>query len=161
MRGLGLVVLLVFGGCAREARAWVLPQVNEVAEWFGEGTTAVFDGNLLVLTGPMESDYLERGGRLWARSGPYYFLFNVHIRDLLTEYPDIAAVRATVVTPDGEPIATATMMRDRMNEYRWREALAHSSLAQQQGTDNPRLVERLILFGEDNTEFEYGEFAVP
>src|SRR5690606_28541197 len=115
-----------------------------------EGTSAQFNGNMLEITGPMQDDYIRRGGRLWARSGPYYFLFNVHVRDLMTEYPDIAAVRATAVAEDGTEIATATLLRDDMNEYRWREALARASLAQRDGTRNPRLIERLVTFGEDH-----------
>jgi hypothetical protein len=158
---LGMTLLVGAAGCAREARARVLPPANEVSEWYGEGTTAEFNGNLLAITGPMEPEHLQRGGQLWARSGPYFFLFNVHVRDLMDEYPDIAAVRATVVTAEGDYIAAATVRRDRMNEFRWREALAHSSLAQQRGTDNPRLVEQLVRFGQDNTEYDYGELADP
>jgi deferrochelatase/peroxidase EfeB len=77
----------------------------------------------------------------------------------MVNYPDIAAVRVTAVTEAGEEIAVATLLRDDMNEFRWREALARSSLAQRDGTQNPRLVERLITFGEDHTDFRYGELA--
>jgi hypothetical protein len=161
MWGLGMALLLGVVGCAREARARVLPPTSEVTEWFGEGTTAEFNGNLLAITGPMEPEHIRGGGQLWARSGPYFFLFNVHIRDLMVEYPDIAAVRATVVTADGDYLASATLNRDRMNEFRWREALAQSSLAQRQGTENPRLIEQLVRFGQDNTEYDYGELAAP
>lgn len=156
-----LIVLGIAGvaGCDSAPAGMQLPSTDEVAEWYGEGTSADFNGNRLEITGPMEDDYIRRGGRLWARSGPYFFLFNVHVRDLMVNYPDIAAVRVTAVTESGEEIAVATLLRDDMNEYRWREALARSSLAQRDGTRNPRLVERLITFGEDHTEFHYGELA--
>ncbi len=146
-------------GCDSGPATMELPSTSEVTEWYGEGTSADFNGNLLEIKGPMQDDYIRRGGRLWARSGPYFFLFNVHVRDLMQNYPDIAAVRVTAVTEAGEEIAVATLLRDDMNEYRWREALARSSLAQREGTRNPRLVERLITFGEDHTEFRYSELA--
>ncbi len=160
-RKLVLTILGLAGalGCNSAPADMVLPSTDEVAGWYGEGTSADFNGNLLEIKGPMEDDYIRRGGHLWARSGPYFFLFNVHVRDLMLNYPDIAAVRVTAVTEGGEEIAVATLLRDDMNEYRWREALSRSSLAQREGTRNPRLVERLITFGEDHTEFHYGALA--
>jgi hypothetical protein len=159
MHVMAILWLPVAVACDSGPSELVLPSTAEVEEWFGEGTSATFNGNLLEIKGPMEDDHLRRGGRLWARSGPYFFLFNVHIRDLMVNYPDIAAVRVTAVTEAGEEIAVATLLRDDMNEFRWREALARSSLAQRDGTQNPRLVERLITFGEDHTDFRYGELA--
>lgn len=148
-------------GCAGTSseRGWELPAAEEVAEWFGEDIEVAFDGNVLDIRGTMGPDVLRRGGRIWARGGPYFYLFNVHVQQLLIDYPDIAGVRATTLTEAGEEIAVVTLLRSDLNEIRWREALARASLAQREGTDNPRLVERLIRFGEDHTEYRYGELA--
>jgi hypothetical protein len=132
-----------------------LPDPQEVEEWFGEGTDVELEGNLLVVRGTIGTDYLQRGGRIWARSGPYFYLFNVKVQELMVAYPDLAGVRATAVAEDGRQLATALLRRNALNELRWDEALRRATLAQTQGTDNPRYVERLIQFGEDYTEYEY------
>jgi hypothetical protein len=150
-----LVGLLI--GCSGEHRDWVLPDPGVAATWFGPGTEASIDGNVLEIRGTMDSEHLRRGGRIWARSGPYFYLFNVHVQQMLHEYPDLAAVRVRTFTAEGDEIAVAMLTRDRLTEPRWREGLARASLAQQEGTSNPRLLERLIQFGEDNTAFEYRE----
>jgi hypothetical protein len=152
-----LVVTMI--GCERADREWVLPDAAEVAAWYGEGAEAHFDGNRLEIRGTIDPDYLRRGGRLWARSGPYFYLFNVHIHQLLVDYPDIAAVRAIALTPSGEELAVATLARGGMNEPRWQEAMARVAIAQRDGTRNPRVVEQLIQFGEDHTEYSYRDLA--
>jgi hypothetical protein len=141
--------------CTGGSREWVLPDPSVAAAWYGEGTEARIDGNVLEIRGTMDADHLRRGGRIWARSGPFFYLFNVHVQALLRDYPDLAAVRVQTFTPEGEPVAEAMITRDALNEYRWREALARASQAQQEGTTNPRVVERLIQFGEDHSRFRY------
>lgn len=146
------------GGCAQEERRdWVLPEPTEVASWFGTGTEARISGNVVEIRGVIAPEFLRRGGSLWARSGPYFYLFNVHVRDLLVKYPDVAAVRAIAVTHDGRELARATLNRGELSEYQWREALALASLAQTEGTEHPRRVDDLIRWGEDHTEFTYAK----
>lgn len=160
MRGLvsaGMVVLfLLSGACSdRGAREPVLPAPDSVVTWFGERTTARLSGNVLEIRGEIDAEFLRRGGRIWERSGPYFYLFNIHIRDILLAYPDLAAVRAITVSPDGRELARAMLHRDELSEIQWKEALARGSLAQTQGTDNPRRIEELIRYGEEHTEFSY------
>ncbi|MEX2584106.1 MAG: hypothetical protein WD766_12570 [Gemmatimonadota bacterium] len=156
LRALGVTLLLgAVAACARGEEDWVLPDPGMVTEWFGESAEARLDGNVLEIRGRMEPDHLRRGGRIWARSGPYFYLFNVHVQRILVDYPDVAAVRARTFDQRGQEVATATLSRDRLSEFRWDEALARASLAQQEGTRSPRLVERLISFGEDHTEYTY------
>lgn len=152
-----VVALIV--GCSGTDGGFDLPNTEEVEVWFGGEIAASFDGNLLEIRGVMDRDYLRRGGQLWARSGPYFYLFNVHVQQLLLDYPDIAAVRAKAMTEDGEVLAVATLHRSKLNEIRWREALARASLAQTEGSERPQVVERLIRFGEDHTEFTYADAA--
>jgi hypothetical protein len=152
---LALLLVLALGACEAPQREWVLPDPAEAAAWFGDQAEARLSGNLLEIRGTMDEDFLRRGGRIWARSGPYFYLFNVHVQRLFQEYPDLAAVRAIALTPRGEELSRATLHRDALNEFTWRDALARASIAQQQGTESPRRIEELIRFGEDRTEFEY------
>ena len=149
---------LLAGGCtSSDAREPLLPESDSVAAWFGAGTEVRLSGNVVEIRGEIDPEYLRRGGEIWKRSGPYFYLFNVHIRDLLLAYPDLAAVRAIAVGPDGAELARAMLHRDELSEIQWKEALARASLAQTQGTDRPRLIEELIRYGEDHTEFRYAE----
>lgn len=154
---LALSLALLAAACTAERGEWVLPDPAAVSAWYGSDAVATIDGNLLEIRGTMDPEFLRRGGSLWARSGPYFYLFNVHVQQLLQDYPDLAGVRATVTDEEGEEIASAMITRADLNEFRWREALARASLAQRDGTRNPRTVERLILFGEEHAaDFSYG-----
>lgn len=135
----------------------VLPPADSTAAWFGGSTEVRHSGNVLEIRGEIDPDFLRRGGRIWARSGPYFYLFNVRVRDLLLEYPDIAAVRAVTLSPDGREVARALLHRNELSVVEWKEALARASLAQTHGTESPRRIEELIRYGEDHTEFSYAE----
>lgn len=144
-------------GCAAgDAAEPVLPPPDSTAAWFGGDTEVRHRGNVLEIRGEIDPDFLRRGGRIWERSGPYFYLFNVRVRDLLEQYPDLAAVRAVALAPDGRELARAVLHRDALSSVQWKEALARASLAQTRGTESPRRIEELIRFGEDHTEFEYG-----
>jgi hypothetical protein len=147
--------LLLAGGCTTAEREWVMPDPIEAAAWYGPGTEASVSGNVLEIRGTIQDDLLRRGGRIWEQSGPYFYLFNVHVQALLRDYPDIAAVRAITYTTDGEELARATLHRSELSEIQWREALGRASLAQSQGTESPRRIEELIRYGEDRTEHRY------
>jgi hypothetical protein len=160
MRGIwlawGLVVLAVLlaTGCdPRSPRELQLPTAAEAAERYGTGEAEV-RGNLLELRVAM-AEALLRGGSIWMRSGPYFYLFSPPTRDLFAEYPDLAAIRVVTLTPRGEEVARAELHRETLSEVRWREALYRSAVAQRDGTEQPRTLEALTFFGEDHTEFDY------
>jgi hypothetical protein len=150
------MLIIAVSACGGERQEWVLPDMAAVTAWYGVGTEASIDGNVLEIRAIADPDHLARGGRIWARSGPYFYLFNVHVQQLLRDYPDLAGVRARTFTTGGEEVAAAMITRPGLSETRWAEALARASLAQRHGTSNPRLIERLIQFGEDHaTDFRY------
>lgn len=151
-----LAASLGSAGCSREAREPVLPPPDSSAAWFGEGAEVRLDGRVLEVRGEIDPEFLRRGGTIWERSGPYFYLFNVHVRDLLETYPDLAGVRAITYGPGGRELARAVLRRDALSSVQWNEALARASLAQTQGTARPRRIEELIRYGEDHTEFSYG-----
>jgi hypothetical protein len=161
LRSLGfLLVLLMLGACgAGEGTGTRLPGADEAAERFGGASEAEVRGNLLELRVPVAEAAL-RGGPIWARSGPYFYLFSPPTRDLFTEFPDLVAIRVVTVAPAGDEVARAELRRDALNEVRWREALYRSAIAQRDGTERPRALEELRYFGEDHTQFRYNpEFA--
>lgn len=148
-------VMLLLLGCSDAEREMVLPAPDSVAAWFGDGTEARLSGNVLEIRGEVDPDYLRRGGSLWRRSSAYFYLFNPQIRDVLTEYPDLAAVRAITFDGDRGEVARATLHARALNEYEWRDAIALASLAQREGTQHLRHIDALIRFGEEKTEYEY------
>jgi hypothetical protein len=154
--GLALALLLLIPACdlLRE-RPLVLPDADDAAARYSPEATAEVRGNLLQITIPMDAEILRRGGAVWARSGPYFYIFSPATQALFFEYPDLAAVRVITMTEDGEEVARADLHRDTLSEVRWREALARSALAQRDGTDRPSTLLALTRFGEDNTEYEY------
>lgn len=149
---LALVLLVI--GCERE-RELRLPDPADVAARYGSAVEAALRGNLLEVRVEMSESLLRSGGVIWARSGPYFYLFSPPTQELFTEYPDLAAVRVVVVTEQGEEVARAQLARDALNEPRWRRALWLSARAQQAGTERPRTLEELTYFGEEHTEFRY------
>jgi hypothetical protein len=153
-----LALSLLLTACPAD-RPPEMPQAEEAAERYGPGIVADVRGNLLEVQVPMTADHL-RGGAIWARSGPYFYLFSPATRDLFAEYRDLAAIRMITRTPEGEEIARAELHRDALTEVRWREALYRSAVAQRDGTERPSTLEALTFFGEDITEFQYNpEFA--
>lgn len=150
-----LLLSLALTGCPQPERELVLPDAAAASAWFGPAAEASISGNVLEVRGVVDDDFIRRGGRIWERSGPYFYLFNVHVQALLRDYPDLAAIRAITYTSDGEELARATLHRSELSKVQWREALGRSSLAQTEGTASPRRIEELIRYGEDRTEFRY------
>jgi predicted small lipoprotein YifL len=149
------MLLLLLAGCGLGAdRPLQMPDAADAAERYGAGAEAEVRGNLLEVRLAMSQELL-RGGGLWVRSGPYFYLFSPPTRDLFAEYPDLAAIRVVMHTPGGEEVARAELRRDALTEPRWREALFRSAVAQRDGTERPRTLEDLTFFGEDHTDFRY------
>jgi predicted small lipoprotein YifL len=153
------VALVGIAACGDGDRDFRLPPADSAAAAYGEAVEAEASGNLLEVRIEMAED-MVRGGRIWARSGPYFYLFSPPTRDLFRAYPDLAAVRVVTLTPRGEEIARAELRRDALSDPRWTEALGRSAIAQRDGTERPRALEELTFFGEDHTEYRYNpEFA--
>lgn len=151
-----LALLTALTGCRLgDQRDPQLPDPAEAAARYGSGAEAEIRGNVLEVRVEMPQAVVRQGGVIWARSGPYFYLFSPPTRELFTEYPDLAAVRVVTSTSEGEEIARATLLRDALSEIRWRQGLALSARAQQQGTERPRMLEELTYFGEEWTEFQY------
>ena len=147
--------MVVSIGC--EAPDLTLPTADEIeAAYLYSGTlSAEIHGNVAVVTIVQPSRHLRRGGRLWAKVGPYVLIFSKETETLFRDYPGLAGVRAITISSDGPEIARALLARDELSDIKWRRALNISGLARRDGTGRPTLLEDLVEWGEDHTEFEY------
>lgn len=156
-----LIVAALVGitaACGSESpEDWELPDTATAQEWFGEDAKVSFSGNVLELRGTIPAEFLRRGGSLWGQSGPYFYIFNVKVQELLEQYPDIGGVRAIAYSEDGTEVARAMLRRDAISGGQFLHGVRLASRAQAEGTESPRLVQDLIQFGEDFTEFSYGD----
>lgn len=153
---LPVAVGILASGCAEEEPV-VLPSASEVESYYiyPRGIEASVDGTVAEVRAVQPSEHLERGGRLWARAGPYILLFSRETRSLLQDHPDLTAVRVVTVTPDGEPIAGAELHRDALTGTLWRRSMNIAGRARREGTERPTLLEELVRWGEEHTDYEY------
>lgn len=156
--GLALVLMAGLAACQADQER-VVPTAEQVAEGYGEIRSRMaveMNGNVAELTVTQPWNQIRRGGSLWARVGPYVFLFSGATQEVFRRYSGLAAVRVETRTPGGTRIAEATLRRDALNDLTWRRALNISGKARRDGTSRPSLIEELIRWGEDHAvDFEY------
>jgi hypothetical protein len=58
-------------------------------------------------------------------------------------------------------VASALLSYDELTDVLWRRSLNISGLARRDGTERVTLLEDLIEWGEDHTEFQYNPRYVP
>ena len=137
-----------------------LPTAEEVTSAYasvGDLEEAQINGNVALVVVRQSSDQLWRGGTLWAKVGPYIYLFSTETRQLFDDYPGLAGIRVVTRTASGSTVANALLTRDELTDVLWRRSLNISGLARRDGTQRITLIEDLIEWGEDHTEFEYNE----
>lgn len=152
-----LALTPVLGGCPEaETRDLTLPTEEQVIERYDSERPmeAEITGNVAAITVAQDADHLRRGGSLWAKVGPYIFLFSDETRGLFRDYGGLAAVRVTTRVGRAQ-VATALLTRDALSDVLWRRSLNISGLARRDGTERPSLLEDLIEWGEEHTEHEY------
>lgn len=161
-----LLLLVGVGACDRifpERADMTLPDPTVVEALYarhGFEAEYRYSGNVLEIVVQQPGDQLRRGGALWARVGPYIYLFTPATQDLFTEYHGIAGVRAITMVGDVE-VARALLVRDALNELTWRRAANVHGLAVSQGTERPATMDDLARFGEEITTYEYNPDYVP
>src|SRR5690606_13784509 len=128
----------------------------EVLEgWFQGEAEVTLDGQRLVIDATMDPVHLARGGQLWQRATPYFYLFNVHIRQVLLDYPSIEWVDVIVRGEDGEPLAQVALNRSSLNSYQWDHGVAYTSRAQREGTERPIYVAELLDWADEHVDEVY------
>jgi len=150
-----LLAVGVSVGC--EDPDFSVPSSAEIEEayTYGGGLSASMNGNVAEITIVQSSGQLQRGGTLWAKVGPFVLLFSKETETLFSDYPGLAGVRVITVTPGGAEVARALLARSALNDLTWRRALNIAGLARRDGTRRPTLLEKLVQWGEDHTEFVY------
>jgi hypothetical protein len=159
------LVLAANAACDRlmPQRDMALPDSSVVATAYqrhGLEAEYRFSGNVLEVVVQQPADQLRRGGTLWARVGPYIYLFTPATRDLLEQHEGLAGVRVITETA-GVEIARALLARDALNEVTWNRALSTLSAALEEGTTRPTTMDRLATYGEQITTYEYNPDYVP
>lgn len=133
-----------------------LPEADEVEAYYEyrAGLEAELTGNVAVITVTQPAQQLRRGGALWAKVGPYVFLFTKETHQLFEDFPGLAAVR--VVTKVGNvEVSSALLARDELSGVLWRRALNIAGHARRDGTRRVTLLEDLVTWGEEHTDFTY------
>lgn len=152
---LPLAVLVTFGAC-RPEQDLSLPEPEQVVAYYDyEGSVeAEIVGNVAVVTFEQSADLLRRGGTLWAKVGPYIFLFSEETRRLFEDYGGLGGVRVVTRVGSAE-VANALLPREELSDVLWRRSLNIAGLARRDGTTRMTLLEDLVRWGEDHTEFTY------
>jgi len=122
------------------------------------GLSVRLSGNVVELIVDQPIRQVRRGGSLWAKVGPYIYLFSDQTEALLRAYPGLSGVR--VITRTGgnnAEDARAFLHRDSLNELTWRRASSIAGQARTEGTRRPSLLEELVEWGQDHTEFGYSK----
>ena len=146
------VVLLV--GCEPAADT-SLPSASELTGRFGPTVDLRMNGNVIEITVPQSPEQLRRGGPIWAKAGPYIYLFTPQTQSLFDEFGGVAAVRVTTEDGRDRMIARAMLGRVRLNSVTWRRAINVAGKARVEATTRPNTMVDLIEFGEERTSFEY------
>lgn len=152
---LGLSLLLLSSAC--EEQDLTVPTAADVESAFSyEGSLSVaMSGNVAEVKVSQADRDLRRGGTLWAKVGPYVLLFSEESEGLFRTYPGLAGIRVVTTASGGAEVARALLPRDGLNDLTWRRALNIAGLARRDGTRRPTLLEDLVRWGEDHTEFSY------
>jgi len=156
-RGLWAVGILALGllsGC--QERDLTVPMAKEVEAAFTyDGSLSVeMNGNVAEVSVSQAAQDLRRGGTLWAKVGPYVLLFSEESENLFLSYPGLAGIRV-ITTTGGTEVARALLPRDALNDLTWRRALNIAGRARRDGTRRPTLLEALVRWGEEHTDFSY------
>jgi hypothetical protein len=135
-----------------------LPTPEEVVSYYTYegGLEAEIVGNVAVLRVAQSPDLLRRGGSLWAKVGPYIFLFSDETKRLFEDYGGLAGVRV-ITEVRGSEVANALLAHEELNEVRWARSLNIAGKARLEGTNRMTLLEDLVEWGESHTEFTYNE----
>lgn len=140
----------------------LVPTADEVTALYEyDGDLSVeMRGNVAEISVSQSRSQLRRGGGLWAKVGPYIFLFSDETQSLFTQFNGLAGVRV-VTTSGSREVARALLLRDELNEVTWKRSLNIAGVARRDGSRHPSRIEALVRWGEDRTEYEYNPAFIP
>lgn len=153
-----LTAAAVTGACDDTSLA--LPANTHLEGLYGEAPQVALNGNVVDVRVVQDRDQLIRGGKLWAKVGPYIYLFSPQTKELFENWPGLGGVRVRTFTSSGTQVAEAMLRRGDLNGITWRRALRLVSQARLEGTKRPSFMENLVRYGEETAQFEYNpDFA--
>lgn len=144
-------IALVFA-CSGGEEPVVLPDPAAVETWFEGEAEVSLEGRRLVIDGTMDPEHLARGGRLWQRATPYFYLFNVHVRQVMLDHPSLEGVDVVIHGEDGDTLAAVSLNRSSLNIYEWDAGVAYTSRAQLEGTAHPSYVADLLDWADEHVD---------
>ena len=149
------LLVLVGAGC-EEPQNLTLPTADQAEAFYtyDGALSAEMMGNVVTISVSQDPQLLRRGGSLWAKVGPYIFLFSDETHQLFQDYPGLAGVRF-VTTVGGVEVGNALLARERLSDVRWRRSLNIAGRARRDGTGQVTLLQDLVRWGEDHTEYTY------
>jgi hypothetical protein len=135
-----------------------LPSEDDVLTYFESDRRieAMVVGNVASLIVYQDANQLRRGGTLWAKVGPYIFLFSEETQQLFADYDGLAGVRVTTMVGSAE-VASALLAHSELSDVLWARSLNIAGRARLEGTNRMTLLEDLVEWGEAHTEFTYNE----
>jgi len=154
---LTLIAVAALFACAHKKADLLLPtpaQVEAHYQYKGKMTVEL-NGNVAEITVTQPVSQLRTGGTLWAKVGPYIFLFTDDTRGLFRDFAGLAGVRVITHLQDGGEIARAMLTRSELNDLTWKRALNIAGHARKEGSQDPKRIEDLVHWGEDHTQFKY------
>lgn len=134
-----------------------LPVPEELQGVYGPSVDVELKGNVVDVHVIQPADQLRRGGSVWAKVGPYIYLFTPQTQQLFDSYPGLGGVQVTTLDGRERLIATAMLERGTLNGVTWRKAIGLAGRARLEGTQRPSYILELINYGEDLVEHEYSE----
>lgn len=151
-----LALVLVSAVACGPDQELTLPDADQVTGYYDitSDFSVTMNGNVAEVTVQQSPTQLRRGGSLWARMTPYMYLFTSSTQQLFEDFPGLAGVRVVTRAGDTE-VARVTLARTALNELTWRRTLNIAGKARRDGGTRLTLLEDLIQWGEDHTEFEY------
>ena len=153
-RRLSILLAAAFCTSACTAEASRLPAAEELSGLYGGDAVLRMNGNVVDVQVSQDPAQIRHGGTLWAKVGPYIFLFSPQTQEVFERFPAVAAVRVRTFANRAQ-LAEALLRRDELNSVTWREANRRVAKARLEGTRSPGHLEALVRYGEDHTEFEY------
>ena len=165
----GFVVLALLSPAFACDRIWprepdlTLPPIEDVrAIYRDNGLDAAirYRGNVLEIRVTQPAEQIRQGGSLWARVGPWVYLFSPGTRRILEGYPGVAAVRVITTTANRE-IARASLRTGVLSDVLWRRSLNILGHALREGTQNPVRLQELAEWGERYGDYTYNPDFVP
>lgn len=143
-----------FTACSRTPDL-TLPTAEEIHGIYGPSAEVTLKGNVVDVSVVQAADQLRRGGSVWAKVGPYIYLFTPQTQELFESYPGLGGVQVTTLDGRGRLIARAMLERGTLNGVTWKRAIGLAGRARIEGTQRPSYILDLIEYGEDLVEHEY------